>query len=196
MSYRYKIPEDCLAPHHKDFAQLYAQSRDSLNAYRESHKHIDKVKASCLLQSASIWDEIVKTYKSPNDKLSIYESTVVSLYDQCIKLTNQTPTRIFNVYAFENKFNEEVSEEDTNPLIVIEKLAHAYNFFIYIDREYFLIKISNAIKKEYGYLNLIENNEWRQEFTKLKKQLELNNINIFKIISYVPKKEKPSDDNA
>lgn len=183
MKYRYKIPIEKLEEHHIVFAQLYAESFDSLEAYNQSHKHINKVKASSLLQSPMIWEKVMEKIKSL-EKKTTYQSELIFQYDYCKQNFGHYPTQLFQIYATNfHKNNLGYKKEDVDPLKVIRKLAFAYKFFNYLNREHFCCKIAIAIGKEKEYFDMLaaKNNNWRKDYSLLVKHLEEHNIKLNKI---------------
>jgi hypothetical protein len=189
MTYKYCYKPEKIEPQHVDFALIYAETRDSLEAYNNSHKHINKVRASKLLQSTSVWLYIVSSIrKKPHP--DTYERRIIEAYDLCFDQVELSPIDIVNTYTYvilddEPGSEHEIKDEDMNPLHVALKLALAYNFFNIIERKHFLDKIKAAIENEIKYYEMLatKNAAWKPERNKLNKYLDNLNIpNIDKIL--------------
>lgn len=189
MTYRYIIPKDTLAKQHIEFAKLYTMSRDSLEAYNQSHNHINKVRASSLLQSTAVWRHIYKTLKS-NNCPDQFQKRVIAAYDNCALNIGLCPFDIFDVYTCQlpdGTKEPDIKPDDLNPLVVIRKLVFAFEFFAVIDRKHFLTKISKAINDELSYFKMLadKNDDWLAEKRTLIHEFKtLNFTNFEKIINY------------
>ncbi len=175
--YREKTPT-ILEPHHYEFVKLYAESFDSLAAYTASHKHILKVKASSLLQSAEVWEHIMRRIID-TDHLTSIQQKPASIYRLCIDRTGSSPCQIYNSYTSQGR------KKDSNPIDTIKKIVYAYHFFSYLRREYFTKKLYNELVSEMEYLQfLFRNAAWITEFNLFKSRIEKDGIIFSKIINH------------
>jgi hypothetical protein len=178
MEIRYKVPKIKLNRHQKDFCKLVANGINSIDAYNQSHKHINKVRASTYLQNPFIWDEIIRNYR--NEKK---ETHIIKSYDICVSVTEQTPTQIFYDYV-QNK--EYYDERDSNPLYSLKRLCFAWCFFIDLDREYFVTKLQEQIVNDFEVLKIMisKNKSWQDDYTAFNKLLFNYNLSLKKILDY------------
>lgn len=142
-----------------------------------------KVRASTLLTSIPIWEEIILAIRNKNP-ISDFERSIVLLYDLVEVKTGLSPFTILHRYDIvEGKTG--FKGDDQDPIKVIEKLAYAYSFFEILDREYFLSKIRNYIDRELHYCcPLIQKRHtWKKDFRKMITRLNENDINVSYIIN-------------
>lgn len=175
---RYKKPKPELSREQNDFCKLYAGGKSSLEAYNESHCHINKVRASVYLQNPWVWDGIVREFR-----LSGREKHVIDAYDRCVEITGKTPTKIFFEYC-QNK--RHYDKKDSDPLHPLRLCCLAWGFFYCIEREYFLKRLHEVIVQDYEVVSMLisKNPAWMADFDSFRKMIKGQGVNFSQILSY------------
>lgn len=183
MHYQYKVPKISLDNNQKQFVRDYITNGwDSLAAYNSSHKNVNKVRASSLLQSPAIWYEIIEQVKArikANEDVCVSDKQAVRCYDLCKSATGADPVKIFQVYTKIDAKSNTVKSHDLDVLMVIRKLCYAYHFFEHLERTYFMEHLRCAIKSEWEYYEMVSSankKAWEGELKEL--IVELNGIGV------------------
>lgn len=142
------------------FCELYAESHDSLLAYRTSHKNVEKARASILLQSSTIWKEIFRQLQAKDAKTP-QDDRIIHIYTFAKEKLGRCP---FDAY--------EAHLNQTNPdtIDAVRSMAYTMQFFIRLNRSYFLSRMRKVLNEELEYIDLIgkKNKKLYEELRRLK----------------------------
>ena len=138
---RFKVPKPDLSQNQIEFCKLYVSGKSPLEAYNESHRTVNKVRASIYLQNPWIWDKVIDELRATGKEKHLVES-----YDQCLNETGMTPTKIFYEYC-QNK--NHFSDDDDDIFYPLKVCCLAYLFFYNLERVFFTNRLREVIKKDH-----------------------------------------------
>lgn len=160
MTVRKRTITENVPPAIEAFCQFYLDTGDVLQSYNESHKHVNKVRASNLLASPYVWMKIIEL--SGSDECGnkhtrhLYEKTQAFIAEHGIN-----PLLLYVECENGTKIT-------TNPVKNLAILLPLWDFLVVLNRNKFLYETQKLIKTSYShYKKLCDINAvlWKEQLT-------------------------------